>query len=80
MMFKITNDLVDIPVSDYLTPAPSRTRSDHSKKFHLPSTSTSYYKNSFFPRTATTWNSLPASVAEAPDLVSFKQGLSALTF
>jgi hypothetical protein len=80
MIFKITNDLVDIPISDYLTPAPSRTRSDHSKKFHLQSISTSYYKNSFFPRTATTWNSLPASVAEAPDLVSFKQRLSALTF
>jgi hypothetical protein len=78
MMFKITNDLVDIPVSDFLTPAPSHTRSDHSKKFHQPSTS--YYKNSLFPCTATEWNSLPAPIAEASDLVSFKQGLLSLTF
>ena len=26
------------------------------------------------------WNSLPATIAETPDLVHFKQGLSSLTF
>ena len=36
-------------------------------------------KYSFFPRTIPFWNSLPASIAEAPDLVSFKGELSTLT-
>ena len=39
-----------------------------------------YSKYSFFPLTIPVWNSLPASVAEAPDLALFKQGLSSLTF
>jgi hypothetical protein len=79
MLYKIINDLVDIPANQYLVQAPSRPK-DHNKKYHQPSTSTSYHKNSFFPRTISVWNHLPASVAEAPDLVSFKQGLSSLTF
>jgi hypothetical protein len=37
-------------------------------------------KFSFFPRTVPTWNMLPATVAEAPDLVSFKRGLASLQF
>jgi hypothetical protein len=32
MFFKIINDLVDIPSSNYLMPANSKTRSNHSKK------------------------------------------------
>ena len=32
------------------------------------------------PRTTPVWNSLPASVAEAPSLVSFKKRLSILSF
>ena len=37
-------------------------------------------KTVFFPRTISLWNKLPASTAEAPDLVLFKQGLSNLPF
>jgi hypothetical protein len=33
-------------------------------------------KHSFFPQTTSIWNTLPAPVAEAPCLVSFKQELS----
>jgi hypothetical protein len=80
MFFKIVNNLVDIPADKHLTPATASTRSQHGLKFRLPSTSSAYYKNSFFPRTITPWNNLPASTAEAPDLVSFKQGLSTLSF
>ena len=80
MMFRIVNSLVDVPLEQYLTPASSRTRSAHSHKFRQISTTTSYYKNSFFPRTIITWNSLSPAIAEAPDLVSFKQGLSTLKF
>ena len=80
MLYKITTDLVDIPAANHLIPVQSNTRSSHSRNYQQPSASTSYFKNSFFPRTIAVWNKLPAAVAEAPDLVSFKQGLSTLSF
>lgn len=80
MLFKIVNDLVDVPADLYLTPAIGKTRARHSKKFQQYQPRTDTFKYSFFPRTIPVWNSLPASVAEAPDLVSFKQGLSSLSF
>ena len=79
MFFKIIHGLVDIPASDYLVPASTRTRSQHSLKFLQIPVSSEYYKSSFFPRTVCRWNSLPANVAEAPSLVSFKQDLSSLS-
>ena len=80
LLFKVIQDLVDIPASTYLTPASTRTRANHTKKLRQISSKSDAYKYSFFPRTIPVWNSLPATVAEAPDLVSFKQGLSTLTF
>ena len=80
MLYKVVNDLVDIPASTYLTPGSSRTRSSHSLKFRQCQCSLNSFKYSFFQVTVIHWNSLPATVAEAPDLVSFKRGLSALTF
>ena len=80
MMFRIVNSLVDVPLEQYLTPASSWTRSAHSHKFRQISTTTSYYKNRFFPRTIITWNSLSPAIAKAPDLISFKQGLSTLKY
>lgn len=78
MLYKIINNLVDIPAEDYLTFNSSRTRSAHSKKLrHYPSTCDTF-KFSFFPRTIPLWNLLPATVAETPDLVSFKRELSGL--
>ena len=72
MFFKIIHRLVVIPASDYLVTASTRTRSQHP-------VSSEYYKSSFFPHTFCRWNSLPANVAEAPSLVSFKQELSILS-
>ena len=80
MLFKITNNLVDIQADQHLIPTQGNTRSCHSMKFRQPSTSTSYYRNSFFPRTITIWTNLPSDVAEASDLVSFKQRLSPLSY
>ena len=80
LLFKIINDLVDIRADDYLTSSTGRTRQSHSKKYRQISTRTDSYKFSFFPSTIPVWNSLPASVAEAPSLVSFKKGLSPLSF
>ena len=80
LFYKVVYDLVDIPSSAYLTPSTARTRSSHTKKFRRFSPSTECFKSSFFPRTVPLWNSLPATVAEAPSLVSFKEGLSTLSF
>ena len=79
MLYKVVNDLVDIPASTYLTPGSSRTRSSHAFKFRQFQCSQNSFKHSFFPATVVLWNSLPASVAEAPDLASFKRGLSTIS-
>ena len=65
VFYKVVNNLVDIPASTYLTPGSSRTRSSHSLKFRQFQCSLNSFKYSFFPATVVTWNSLPASVAEA---------------
>jgi hypothetical protein len=76
MMFKIVNNLVAISATDYLKPSSTPTRSSHGKKFHHFAASSNNYKFSFFPHSVPLWNSLPAQVAEAPSLVSFKRELS----
>jgi hypothetical protein len=40
MLSKITNNLIDIPADEYLTPASGNTRSNHNKKLRQPTTST----------------------------------------
>ena len=40
------------------------------------SSSTNYYKYSFFPALVKIWNSLPADFVSAKDLDTFKEGLS----
>ena len=80
LLLKVIQDLVDIPAAAYLTPASTHTRANNTKKLRQISSRSDAYKFSFFPRTIPVGNSLPATVAEAPDLVSFKQGLSTLTY
>ena len=80
MFYKIINNLVDIPANDYLSFSGSRTRSSHCYKIRQFRVSSNTFKYSFFPRTVVLWNTLPASVAEAPCLVSFKEELSSITF
>ena len=75
-MFKIMHVLVDILAADYVTPASSRTRSQHTMKLRQYASSTDTLKYSFFQRSIPMWNALPASLADAPDLVSFKRRLS----
>ena len=80
LFFKVIHNLIDIPPDNYLTPSTTRTRSTHSKKYRQFSPSTNSFKFSFFPRTVPLWNPLPADIAEAPSLVTFKKGLSTLSF
>ena len=80
MFYKSTNNLVDIPLEKYVTPAPTGTRANHSKKIRQLSATTNTFKYSFIVRTISVWNSLPAPAAEAPSLVQFRRELSKLKF
>ena len=77
-LYKISNNLIDIPSSNYLIPS---TLSHHGNGTHFirPFSITNYQKYSFFPRTIGQWNLLPASVKLAPDLDSFKTGVMGLS-
>ncbi|KAL8590253.1 hypothetical protein ACOMHN_006369 [Nucella lapillus] len=52
--------------------APKGTRRSHSATYHLPNCRTLYRQKSYFPRTISDWNSLPAEVALSPTLEGFK--------
>ena len=80
LFFKIEHKLVDIDMSDFAEKSSSSTRANHSMKYRQIATKRNYFKGTFFPRTIPIWNSLPAHVAEAPCLVSFKQELKSLSF
>ena len=49
LLYKIVNDMIDIPADEYLTKGASRTRSAHSKKYRQYHTSTDSLKYSFPP-------------------------------
>jgi len=66
MLYRITNDLVAISLKLYWKPAKLMPRSSHRLQYLQYSTSTDTFKYSFFPRTIPNWNTLPASVVEAP--------------
>ena len=80
MTYKILNNHVDIRHQDFYQPAFARTRAQHSMKLRHIGARVDPFKFSFFPRSVPVWNTLPASVAEAPSLASFKQGLSTIKF
>ena len=66
MGYKVVNRLVAIPPTQ-LTPAKDSIRSN-GMAFIQISTSTNYYKYSFFPALVKIWNSLPADLVSAKDL------------
>ena len=73
MLYKITYDLVAIPLTDYLTPNRRQSKFIHPLAYRQISTTTNYCKYSFFPRTAVHWNALPISIVMLPtvcDLVA----------
>ena len=56
MLYKITFDLVAIPVEDYLVRNRRESKFIHPLAYRQIQTSTNYYKFSFFPRTIVHWN------------------------
>ena len=76
MMYKITNNLVAIPVEAYLTTLERKSRHNHPLSYRLISATTDYYKFSFFPRTVYHWNGLPAHVVSLPTIDQFNAAVS----
>ena len=70
MLYKITNNLLAINPDLYISPQTSHTRHSHSLQYHTFSTSTEYFKYSFFPHTVVLWNAL--SPVSASSLDQFK--------
>jgi hypothetical protein len=73
LMYKIVHDLVAVSVSDIgLVRADPRTRAAHHHKFKHLSSKTTEHQHSFVCSIINEWNSLPASMAEAGTVDSFK--------
>ena len=76
MLYKITFDLVAIPVEDYLIRNRRESKFIHPLAYRQIQTSTNYYKFSFFPRTIVHWNALPTSIVMLPTLAQFSHAVS----
>ena len=72
-MFKILNELVEIPINDRFIPADRRTRGGHNQAYKHIRPNATLGQNSFWRRTIPDWNSLPA--ASPPSLILHNGGL-----
>ena len=78
LMFKVVHNHVAISPQDLgLESADVRTRATHKHKFRERGSRKDLLKHSFVVRTVPQWNRLPASVAEAVSVDSFKAQLTA---
>ena len=76
MMFRIVNQLVDIPHT-YLSSARVSVRG-HNQRLTVPHTRTTTYRHSFFPDSIRIWNALPQDAISCNTLESFKAVLQPL--
>ena len=75
LLYKIAGGLVAVPPTRLQSP--SRTTRGHSRKFRTIQTNIESVKNSFYPRTIPSWNSLKSEIVEARTYESFKSQLQA---
>lgn len=75
LMYKITNELVAIPIEGILTPLSRYSRHAHPWSYRLITATTDYYKYSYFPRTVTYWNALPPDIPSLPTIEQFKAAI-----
>ena len=71
MVYRIVNDLVDIPSGAYFQQTNRRLRGQPNK-FIVPQSKTAIHLNSFFPSATRIWNSIPQQAVLAPSVSSFK--------
>ena len=75
LFFKMHHNTVDFTTAPYITPVLRATRHVHAQGYQLPLSRTEQHRQSFFPRTVKTWNTLPPDVISAPSVESFRQRL-----
>ena len=76
LMCKLSHNLADINAEEHLIPnREKRTRNSHAFKYRMPKVSKDVFKFSFFPRSITKWNSLPADLVNCKSLSDFKLNL-----
>ena len=68
-MFKILNELVEIPINDRRTPG------GHDQAYKHIRANTTLGQNSFWHRTIPDWNSLPAAAIKSKTVAAFKSQL-----
>jgi len=79
LLHKIVYHYIDIPTTQYLTPYTRHSRHFHHLAFHLPITTSDYFKYSFFPRTVVVWNTLPSHVVSADTVLGFRSALATVS-
>ena len=78
MMYRITNQLIDIP-DNQLLPLKTPTRG-HNKRFAIPNTRTTLLKGTFFPDTIRLWNFLSQQAVDSPSVDVFKTRVKDVAF
>jgi hypothetical protein len=78
LLFKIVNNLVDIPPEPFLIPTGAITR-EYNIRFLQPHTRTITMQYSFFPSAIRTWNTLLQQLASMTSLECFRQTLANTT-
>ena len=74
-MFKILNELIEIPINDRLIPADRRTLGWHNQAYKHIKSQHHTGQNSSWHRTIPDWNSLPAAAIESKTVAAFKSQL-----
>ena len=76
MLYKMRNNLVEIPTPYHPELAPARSRRGTSVQLLAPRARLDCYKYSFIPRAVNLWNTLPEAAVTADSVESFKASLS----
>lgn len=76
LLYLLYNDILQIDQNTLIERLTFRTtRSYHPRKIAEYSCKTKTFKNSFFPRTISDWNALPADVVTSPTIDVFLSAL-----
>ena len=72
LMYKISNNHIDINKHEYLQEANIRsTRNSHTQKYQTYHSNTDSYKHSYFPQSIRDWNRLPQHIIDSQTINTF---------
>ena len=80
MLYRVLNNLVDIPHPLSFANSPYNTRGTHNLTLNQMSARINVYKFSFFPSVVKIWNSLPPDLVNSTSIQIFKSKLDNYTF